>query len=237
MIQHAIPPSPNRTTGFTLVEMAVVLLIMTLLAGGLTASLSAQRVRRAEAATDDALAEARDALLGYAIRKGRLPCPARSAIDGSEYRDNGECKTSAGLLPWATLGIVGADGWGHRLRYAVTLSYTQKITTSDDGDIEILTRNNDGQELTLTTEGGKTPAAILSHGANGLGATDQDGHSLPAPQSGSDEARNFSTDGRQFYSRGRADNPSATGGAFDDRLTWLSPNLIANRLISAGHLP
>lgn len=231
-------PFPSRrASGFTLVEMAVVMLILTLLAGGLSASLGAQLARRAEANTDEALAEARDALLGYAVRKGMFPCPAKSAMDGSEGREAGVCQTHAGLLPWATLGIVGTDGWGRRLRYAVSAGYTHKITALDDGDIDIFTRNGSGGVLKLTTEGGRTPVVILSHGVNGLGATTQEGQGYPPPASGSDEATNVIPNGRQFYSRGLSENAATPGGAFDDRLTWLSPNLIANRLISTGHFP
>lgn len=228
--------SPSHT-GFTLVEMAVVLLILTLLAGSLTVGLSHHATRRAETATDEALDEARDALLGYAVRKGFFPCPAKSATDGTEDRDAGTCKKTVGLLPWATLGIHGVDGWAHRLRYAATLKYTSKITGTDDGDIEIVTRNLDGAELKLTTEGGKTPVVILSHGSNGFGAIDQDGNVLLAPPASTDEARNASGDGRQFYSRPLSENSGASGGAFDDRITWLSPNLIAHRLITVGRLP
>mgnify|MGYP006906541440 CR=1 FL=1 len=100
-----------------------------------------------------------------------------------------------------------------------------------------LTRNLDGAELFLTTTGGKSPAVILSHGANGLGATDQQGNVLAAPPEGSDEASNASADGKLFFSRPASDNPAAPGGSFDDRVTWLSPNLLAHRLISAGTLP
>ena len=91
---------PPRTHGFTLVEMAIVLLILTLLAGSLTAGLSAHLARRAEAATDAALDEARDALLGHVVRKGYFPCPAKSATDGAEDRlGPTACRTQSGLLP------------------------------------------------------------------------------------------------------------------------------------------
>ena len=237
--------TPHRQAGFTLVEMAIVLLILTLLASGLTVGLSAHLARRAEAATDDALAEARDALLGYVVLKGYLPCPAKSATDGAEDRlGPTACRTQSGLLPWATLGIAGLDGWSRRLRYAVGSNYVKPIrnvvsaerANLPDGDIDIKTRNIDGTELFLTTVGGKTPVVILSHGANGLGATDQDGNLLAAP-AGGDEIRNASGDGKLFYSRPLSENPAAPGGAFDDRMTWISPNLLAHRLISAGRLP
>lgn len=231
------PSRSHRTAGFTLVEMAVVLLILTLLTGGLSAGLGTHLTRRAEVQTDDALAEARDALLGYAIRKGVFPCPAKSATDGSEGRNAGTCQIYTGLLPWATLGIPGTDGWGQRLRYAVTASYTHKITALNEGDIEIVTRNGSGGVLMLTTEGGRTPVVVLSHGANGLGATTQDGQASPPPVASSDEGINATPNGRQFYSRSLSENAAAPGGAFDDRVTWLSPNLIANRLIYSGNFP
>ena len=64
-----------------------------------------------------------------------------------------------------------------------------------------------------------------------------DGSLLPAPLTGSDEARNTDTSGRLFVSRSLSENPGAPGGAFDDRVSWISPNLIAHRLIGAGRLP
>jgi len=245
---HSLMPAHVRfhQRGFTLVEMAVVLLILTLLAGGLTVGLSAHLARRAEAATDDALAEARDALLGYVVRRGVFPCPAKSATDGAEDRSGpASCRKYAGLLPWASLGIHGVDGWSRRLRYALARDYARDIRLAvvgeranfPDGDIVVKTRNIDGNELFLTTEGGRTPAVVLSHGANGLGATDQEGNLLAAPPADGDEARNASDDGKLFYSRPPSENPSAPGGRFDDRVIWISPNLLAHRLVSAGRLP
>lgn len=234
MPQHSARPP----AGFTLVELAVVLLILALLAGPLTAGLTARLARQAEQRTDEALAEARDALLGHLVRYNRLPCPAKGPADGAEALSGALCTQYNGLLPWATLGIRGEDGWSRRLRYIVTPTYADKpLTKLEDGKLEVFTRNLDGAELSLTTTTGQSPAVILSHGANGLGATHADGSMLPPPITNSDEARNATTDGKRFYSRTLSENPDAPGGAFDDRLTWLSPNLIAYHLSSAGKLP
>lgn len=227
----------TSSRGFTLIELAVVLVILAILGGALSVGLTAQLARRNELATDAAIDEARDALLGHLLRKGFFPCPARSASDGAEDRNNNICTRQAGLLPWATLGVTGLDGWGHRLRYAVTATYTQSITSVTDGNIAVRTRNSSGTELSLTTTGGLTPVVILSHGANGWGAVDQDGNALAAPPAGSDEALNAGGDGRSFFSRPLSENSSAPGGAFDDRVSWISPNLIAQRLASIGRLP
>lgn len=62
--------------GFTLVEMAVVFMIVTLLLGGLIATLNAQFDARNATQTEQTMQLARDALTGFAIRQERLPCPA-----------------------------------------------------------------------------------------------------------------------------------------------------------------
>jgi prepilin-type N-terminal cleavage/methylation domain-containing protein len=228
----------RRSKGFTLIEMALVLLILALLGSALIQGLGAQLKRRDEAATDASLDEARDALLGYAIIHARLPCPARSVLDGAEDRDAAGCVAGRGngLLPWATLGISGVDGWGHRLRYAVSPAFVSSIDASSIGDIQIRSRSRDGAEITLTTTTHPAPALILSHGANGLGSVDIDGNALAPPPAGTDEAQNAAA-GRIFFARVAAENPAAPGGPFDDRVLWLSPYLLINHLLSAGRYP
>src|SRR6476619_7024542 len=89
--------------GFTLVELLVVLLVMTILASGLAWPLAAQvQARR----TDDArrqLDEVRDALLGFAAAQGRLPCPATTGGDESFAAGGdattGECAAFTGFVP------------------------------------------------------------------------------------------------------------------------------------------
>lgn len=64
-----------RRGGFTLVEMAVVLLILGLLVAGAIGPLETQLEARDRAAALTLLERARDALYGYAVTHGRLPCP------------------------------------------------------------------------------------------------------------------------------------------------------------------
>ena len=53
--------------GFTLIEMAIVLVIVTILIGGLAMPLSAQIQARRIAETNKTLEEAREAIIGYAM--------------------------------------------------------------------------------------------------------------------------------------------------------------------------
>lgn len=126
-------PSPtiNRARGFSLVEMAVVLLIIGLLLTGLLLPLGAQVEQRKITETIRRLEDARDALIAFAIVNGRLPCPATAAaLSGDEAPAviTGICTTNySGFLPAKALGFqptdsygYALDAWGNRIRYAVS---------------------------------------------------------------------------------------------------------------------
>ena len=128
----------RRVRGFTLTELAIVFLVISLLLGGLLMTLSAQSESRQLADTQRTLDNAREALIGFAVRFGRLPCPAADGATGDELRRDSAnaftctvCATTdlycEGMLPALALGIgpIDAQGylidaWGNRVRYAVT---------------------------------------------------------------------------------------------------------------------
>ncbi|MBK8762997.1 MAG: prepilin-type N-terminal cleavage/methylation domain-containing protein [Sulfuritalea sp.] len=157
----ATPFPPVRadlgTRGFTLIELAIVMFIVSLLLGGMLLPLSAQQDVRAYGDTQKTLAEARDALLGYAMANDRLPCPASSTSNGLEafctasggactetttVQSHGRCAYSYdGYFPAATLGLLPVDssgylidGWGsdsdNRVRYGLTASNTYAFSYS-----------------------------------------------------------------------------------------------------------
>ena len=121
----------------TLLIVAAVLLAA-LIAGVFALQLaSAAGSGRRERATERALADAREALIAYAVDRpinatvgpGYLPCPdldddgwAESTC-GSMNGDSGQAQR-LGRLPWKTLGIAELrDGYGERLWYAVSSKY------------------------------------------------------------------------------------------------------------------
>jgi prepilin-type N-terminal cleavage/methylation domain-containing protein len=117
-----------RQRAFTLVEVAVVLAIIGLLLGSLMYTLSAQTEQRARGETQRTLEQAREAILGYAVANGRLPCPASAASMGVESpAGGGDCTNYYdGFLPAVTLGFqpvdsqgFALDAWNNRIRYAV----------------------------------------------------------------------------------------------------------------------
>jgi type II secretory pathway pseudopilin PulG len=134
--------------GFTLVELAVVFTIVALLVASLLYTLSAQTEQRAQDDTRRRLEQARELVLSFAVVKGRLPCPARSAnttapvttagdeVQNASQQCNGDsvddyyggsnAGVTLGLLPARTIGFTqvdssgfAVDAWGNRIRYAV----------------------------------------------------------------------------------------------------------------------
>ncbi len=241
--------SPSAySLGFTLIELAIVLFIVTLLLGGVLTPLGQQITERQSAETRRALETARIALVGYALRPtgraGPLPCPdmrggtgdnsGNRADDGLEDRlENGICATLSGNLPWNTLGLPEGDAWGNRLGYAVTAEWA-----SASGLQSPPTNQPANELLQICTDRNCTrpiPAAalVLSHGRNGFGAYNGSGKQNLAPTS-ADEMENLDADGRFVMRPPRAaDRP---GGEFDDLLLPLSADWLRGRLCDPASL-
>lgn len=110
--------------GFTLIELAIALVIMALLAGSALVALRVQSQRANFGQTRDAIEDAREALYNYAVVWGYLPCPAVDDTGAAgtcpANTDPNTSTATAGMLPWQELGVSGQDAWGQRLRYAVS---------------------------------------------------------------------------------------------------------------------
>lgn len=142
--------APQGTRGFTLAELAIVLVVVSLLLGGMLVPLGSQQEMRNRRETDKALASIVESLIGFALINGRLPCPAQptlasgtggvcpaagSALVAGCEATKGvgatlECIDPHGLLPWATLGLPEADAWGNRYSYRVAAHFARGIDPS-----------------------------------------------------------------------------------------------------------
>ncbi len=115
----------NKIAGFSLIEMAISLVIIGLLIGSLLVPGVEQSTRQKIKLTQQTLEEIKEALLGFAEVNGRLPCPAID-LNGKEanFTDTTKQKCEKyddadGYLPWAILGVGKYDAWGRPFRYRV----------------------------------------------------------------------------------------------------------------------
>ncbi len=130
---------PPKQSGFSLIEMAVVLVILGFVLGGVIGPLSTQRDIQKRSETNKQLEEIRNALIGYVQINGRLPCPASAASAGRPEPVSGACTGANSFVPYADLGIRGSisggvliDSWQQPVRYRVTAvnSWFYSTTTS-----------------------------------------------------------------------------------------------------------
>ncbi len=108
--------------GFTLIELAVVLVIIGLIMSA-GAELLPMLVKQSRFKENQIIVRStRDAILGYLLATGRLPCAA-AANNGVATANN-----FRGYVPWSTLGISGRDAYGNVMFYAVHQNLTLNTT-------------------------------------------------------------------------------------------------------------
>ena len=237
----------NRCGGFSLIELAVVLLVIALLLGSILVPLGAQIEQRQYTETEKQLEQIKEALIGFALSNGYFPCPAVSSANGVEDRNviANACTGGkrVGFLPWVTLGVKPSDSWGNLYRYSVSANFTNSaalslFTLTSARDILIQTRNTAGTPTNLSNVN-EIPVVVLSHGKNGFGATSELGIARATPATWDNTLDEFdnANDPTTFWSRTRSDNTGATGGLFDDIVVWIPPGILFSRMVAAGRLP
>lgn len=252
-----------RQRGFTLVEMAIVLLIMGLLLAGLVMPLSARVDQQRITATTAQLDDIRAALAGYAVANDALPCPATPASSGLAATTATGCTAQHGFVPAATLGLTGQrnddmlllDAWGNPIRYSVSRS-----DADGDGNWDFV-RPGGMRTATLpvlapdlhvcSTQAGSTatacsgaattvvasaPALLLSMGKDWGAFTSADQQeNAGANLGGGPSGRTYAVPADiVFVSRSPG---AAAGNEYDDIVTWVTPSALYGQLVAAGRLP
>jgi len=200
----------RRAEGFTLVEMALVMLILGFLFTGLFSSISGWIENRRYSDTRQRMEQVIDALIGYAlVNNGGLPA---ADADGDGIADPG---SNRGTLPWKTLGldeVTNFDAWQHPFVYHVDEAYRVNVPAVPPDTITGLrVENLSGKKL--TTDNPEAPVAVLvSFGRNGIG-DDNNGN-----------ANNLYTS-------------NVTVENFDDEVRWISRYLLLGKLVDTGGWP
>ena len=248
---NAVPQRLTFSRGFTLAEMAVVLVIVALLIAGMVLPLSAQQDIRARQETEKTLNDIRDALVGFAVANGRLPRPAVSAVNGAENPATcGNDAACSGFIPWATLGVRKLDGWNKLIRYSVTPAFANApITLTTVANRTVQARDAAGNVVDLAgnnsvippTDRCKTPAqcvpaVVFSQGRRNWGTNEAGDALADESATNADEDAN-DTGPTNYFSRLPVTDTAAIGGEFDDMVVWLPTTILINRMIAAGKLP
>lgn len=197
--------SPNQQQGFSLIEIAVGLVIISLVVGSFITPISSliDNARRTEA--DKMLDDIHDAMMGFAINNnGRLPCPATTSSNGAEAMAGSNCSQEHGFVPGVSLGLHGSygdnnllnDPWGNPYRYSFNPSAGYQVCTQSacPNAASILSAN--------------IAAVIISTGAD--------------LSTSADQSENTDNDGHFVRQNFR----DAGANAFDDHIRWVSPNVL-----------
>lgn len=230
--------------GFTLVEIAVVLVIVGILVGSFIGSFADRIDTTRRDYTKDNLDEVKKVLIAFAFSQAAapyLPCPDTDAPpDGMENRDvAGACVAATGFLPWVTIGEGYADSWDTRYRYWVNTDYAV------DTGFQLAT--NDGNSGTVETRVGNNimpllnnaVAVIYSHGKNGLGGVSSDNINRTAlPAVGhDDENENADADDLFMLRPLTKEGAAVVGGVFDDIVVWINSYELKAEMVEVGKLP
>lgn len=247
-------------SGFTLVEIAIVLLIVTVLLGYSVAMFPMQQQLKQYRHVDSEMDSIIEHLVAFAQVNGRLPCPDTSTdnvlpvniIDGAEDRDGtNACEAYFGFLPAETLGINGKydaagvliDPWSQRYGYAISdLDVAgDKVWVTANG-IRAAGIANSTPDLFICSD-----SNILGNHVNCTAAGSNQvvgnvaavvislGKDYELPASSNIQAENADdfhdgTNDKVYIFTGRRDD-------YDDVVKWVSTNLLFSRMIAAEQLP
>lgn len=216
--------------GFTLVEMAIVLMIAGLLMAAFLTPLQAQmQQNRINEARND-ITEIKEALLGFVSVNLSLPCPDTTGdgIADACILPIDNVTSTGGNVPWVTLGTKPTDPWNRRYQYRVNNAFTIPLTLATNAtanNLRVCTSFN-----CVASDANSVPAVVYSSGANGG----------VQPPLGADELENTVVAGATFNSifvNHEFAQAAAVNGEFDDVVDWISANVLLGRMVAAGQLP
>lgn len=237
----------RRTKGFSLIELAIVLVVIGLLVGGGLVALQVATERDSRSQQERQLADVRDALYGYAVAEGRLPCPAdRDDPDGEGVPDGDECELSTGALPWAELGVGHRDAWGDYLLYHVHQSFAapRPADGGEDGVIFELATETANQitirDLDAAPISKRATAVVVSFGGQGGQVWTDGGFNCPGfdgPADGFSDEETSNCDRDSAFVAGGYRDANHEDGRFDDLVIWLPDVILKSRMVEAQRLP
>lgn len=248
----------RRVHGFTLVEMALVLLVLGLLTRAAISPLASVLEHRNRQATHNQLQDIKQAMLAHVVAFGALPCPVSMHANGdgavqsnagdqpdTAIEDRQQCRFHEGGVPAIALGLPGSlsdtqallDPWGRAYIYSVSLSNHAVMGNLDFAD--------------WTTPGEAARVGVPNLSADISLCTQATGNHCPAAKTRADQIaflvlslgkepdqrghQGENQDGdRQFVLGSESQQPD---NYFDDQLVWGTASDLMYWLLRMGWLP
>jgi prepilin-type N-terminal cleavage/methylation domain-containing protein len=209
-----------RRQGYSLIEMAVVIAVFSLVGGTMLSVATMKAERRQAAGLAERLDFLEEAILYYYRQFGHLPCPASASApeNTANFGRATDCAAAApagtadagagtdavrtGIVPTRTLAIADSamfDPWGNRISYTVIKdlakdsgTFTAYTTALTTGVIRIVDLNGNQ----VVNDDGKTiiAYALVSHGKNGKGAANRLGTVTTACDNAAKDGENCNND-------------------------------------------
>lgn len=241
----------RRQTGFTLVEIALVMVIVSAVLAGGIAGFQSFRDSARYSETDSYLTEARTALLGFVLMNGYMPCPDEDE-DGRQDTENHSsgktCTAVTGALPWQDLGLEPRSPWDVDAFYAVNQEADSEACDTSAKDEPVCFFEDEEAPLSDLT----TPPVSGTAGSGTLEVTSSSGDVIATDllavvgvlgknavqtiadcaAASANESENCDADDQFVMDRVRT-NPD---NFFDDKLVWIHANTVKGKLKDAGFL-
>jgi prepilin-type N-terminal cleavage/methylation domain-containing protein len=226
--------------GFSLVELSIVLLVVGLLLGTTITGLSDFIWHARYAAAHKELAVIEQALVGYTLSNGGLPCPDTDGYPGNPAAADGLLNDAgggncdgivgtgaSGFLPWADLGLSARDPWETPYLYRVDINYA-KPPSAGAGVAFSLTTGVGSINVTGDNVADNIVAIFFSVGPNG--------YTVEGDTPSASEKENLDNNDDTFVDRIYS-GPDTGALQFDDIMHWLSSYVLKARMTEAKLLP
>lgn len=251
----------HKITGFTLLELAIVMLIMSIIAGTVFTLYPIQQSKQIHDDFQARLNAIQRAIDTFVKNNGRLPCPAdrTAALNSATFGVETSCSAATatgtaevagatanenlriGALPTRTLNLPDSymfDPWNYRLDFvavkgmATTSAAFLAYTTTQADTIRINDLNgNRINQANTVAVPNFLSYVIVSHGQNGSGATTYTGATTKTCTASQADTENCNGD--RIY-RDTFFNPSSAN-AFDDYIRWKTyQSLLRDSSLSTG---
>jgi prepilin-type N-terminal cleavage/methylation domain-containing protein len=238
------PRLSHKNAAFSLIEIAVVITIFSLLMAGLLSNQTLRQETTRVTSQDTNLDMVQEAIKVFFIQKRYVPCPASlsQAPNTAFYGVSTDCSLTTapagtrhvpigtadpyqlriGAVPTRTLGIpdkYAFDQWGNRISYVVMRNMAVNSPFSPTATTGYFQITDSANAVTYGNSNTELVAYILIvHGADGKGATSKQGAAGLTCSTTAADKENCDDD-KQFMDA----VPNATSGTtfYDDSIRWV----------------